>query len=97
MRKYRREQEQANRKAQNRLRFAIESKLPMEELVKGARQDLEGLATEIGLVIIRQVMEAEIQQKVGQWGQQPIRRHGEQPGYVIFGGRKVKLQRPRWV
>src|SRR5256885_8667707 len=40
-------------------------------------------------------MEAEIQRKVGQWGQQPVRRHGQQPGYVIFGGRKVQLERPR--
>jgi hypothetical protein len=95
MRKYRRKQEQAKRKGENRLRLALESKLPMEELMSGARQDLEGLATEIGLTIIRQVMEAEIQQKLGQWGQQPVRRHGQQPGYVIFGGRKVKLERPR--
>ena len=95
MRKYRRAQEQAKRKAENRWRLALESKLPMEELVKGARQNLEGLATEIGLTIIRQVMEAEIEQKVGPWGQQPVRRHGQQPGYVIFGGRKVKLKRPR--
>jgi transposase-like protein len=67
----------------------------MEELVSRAREDLESFATQIGLTIIRQVMEAEIQTKVGQWGQQPVRRHGRQPGYVIFGGRKVKLERPR--
>ena len=95
MRQYRRKQAQARRKADNRCRLALEAKLPLEELVKGARQDLEGLATEIGLTIIRQVMEAEIQQKVGSWGQQPVHRHGQQPGYVIFGGRKVKLERPR--
>src|SRR5713101_7712619 len=40
-------------------------------------------------------MEAEIQQKVGQWGQQPACRHGHQPGYVIYAGRKVTLERPR--
>ncbi len=95
MREYRRKQEQAKRKTDNRCRLALEAKLPLEELVNGARQDLEGLATEIGLTIIRQVMEAEIQEKVGAWGQQPVRRHGQQPGYVVFGGRKVKLERPR--
>src|SRR5262249_23607580 len=69
--------------------------LPIEELVSRAREDIESFAAEIGLTIIRQVMEAEIQEKVGRWGQQPVRRHGQQPGYVIFGGRKVKLDRPR--
>src|SRR2546421_2904952 len=95
MRQYRRTQEQAKGKAENRLRSAVESELPMQELVSRAREDLEGLATEIGLTIIGQVMEAEIQEKVGRWGQQPVRRHGQQSGYVIIGGRKVQLERPR--
>ena len=95
MRNYRRMQEQAKAKADNRLRLALESQLPMDELVSRAREGLEGFATEIGLTIIRQVMEAEIEMKVGRWGQQPVRRHGQQPGYVIFGGRKVQLERPR--
>src|SRR6478736_10160839 len=40
-------------------------------------------------------MEAEIEQKVGPWGRQKTHRHGHQPGYVIYAGRKVTLQRPR--
>ena len=95
MREYRRTPEQAKGKAKNRLRLALESELPMEELVRRAREDLESFAKEIGLTIIRQVMEAEIQRKVGCWGQQPVRRHGQQLGYVVFGGRKVQLERPR--
>src|SRR4030095_12972506 len=95
MRKYRRMREQANPKAESRQVMALEAQLPMEELVSRAREDLETFATEIGLTIIRRVMEAEIQMKVGLWGQQPVHRHGHQPGYVIFGGRKVKLDRPR--
>ena len=95
MKQYRRTPEPAKGKAQNALRLALPSELPMQELVSHAREDLEGFATEIGLTIIRQVMEAEIQTKVGRWGQQPVRRHGQQPGYVVFGGRKVKLERPR--
>ena len=52
MREYRRRQEQAKGKAEERLRLALESELPMEELVSRAREDLESLATEIGLRII---------------------------------------------
>src|SRR5882762_3008956 len=40
-------------------------------------------------------MAAEIGQKVGHWGQQQSHRHGHQPGYVIYAGRKVSLERPR--
>jgi transposase-like protein len=58
-------------------------------------QDIETFAGQLGLSVIQQVMEAEIHQKLGRWGQQPVRRHGHQPGYVIYGGRKVSLERPR--
>src|SRR6185295_8626836 len=95
MRAYRRMQERAKRKAEDRTRLALEAELPMEELIAGVRQDIESLAAELGLRIIERVMEAEIQRKVGRWGQQPVHRHGRQPGYVIFGGRKVCLERPR--
>ena len=95
MRAYRRMQERAKRKAEDRTRLALEGELPMEELIAGVRQDIESLAAELGLRIIERVMEAEIQRKVGRWGQQPVHRHGRQPGYVIFGGRKVCLERPR--
>ena len=95
MRKYKRQMEQAKEKAANRERLCLEAHLPMEELIAGACQDIEAYAAELGLTIMQRVMEAEIGQKVGPWGQQKTHRHGHQPGYVIFGGRKVSLKRPR--
>ena len=95
MRQYRRRQEQAKRKAQNRLRRALEAQLPMDELMAGFKDEVEGFALQLGLLIMQRVMEEEIQQKVGRWGRQPVRRHGHQPGYVVFAGRKVSLARPR--
>lgn len=95
MRKYRRQIEQAKQKAEKRTRLALEAQLPMEELMAGAREDIENFAAELGLTIMRNVMDAEIKQKVGRWGKQSVWRHGQQPGYVIFSGRKVNLQRPR--
>jgi transposase-like protein len=86
---------QAKQKAENTTRMALEAQLPMDELIAGARQDIEAFAAELGLTIIQRVMEAEIGQKVGPWGQQKTHRHGHQPGYVIYGGRKVSLERPR--
>src|SRR5215475_3949291 len=95
MRKYRRQNEQTKQKAQNRHRLALEAELPMEELMAGARADIETFAAELGLTIIQRVMEAEISRKVGPWGSQSMHRHGRQAGYVIYGGRKVMLERPR--
>jgi len=95
MRKYKRQIEQAKEKAANRERLSLEAQLPMSELIAGVRQDIEGFAAELGLTIIQRVMAAEIDQKVGPWGQQNSRRHGHQPGYVIYAGRKVTLERPR--
>ena len=95
MRKYKRQMEQAKEKAANNEGLCLEAQLPMDELIAGARQDIEAFAAELGLTIIQRVMEAEIGQKVGSWGRQKTHRHGHQPGYVIYGGRKVSLHRPR--
>ena len=95
MRKYRRQMQQAKEKTAHKERLELEAQLPMEELIAGVRDDIENFAAELGLTIIRRVMEAEVQQRVGQWGQQSAWRHGHQAGFVTFNGRKVKLQRPR--
>src|SRR6266481_6941522 len=95
MRKYRRANEQTKQKAENHRRLALEAALPMEELMAGARADIETSAAELGLTIIQSVMAAEISQKAGPWGEQSMHRHGHQAGYVIYGGRKVTLERPR--
>jgi len=95
MRKYHRAMAQAKEKAANKQKLILEAQLPMEELIAGVRDDVEAFAAELGLSIIQQVMAAEIQRKTGRWGQQRAWRYGQQPGYVIFGGRKVPLQRPR--
>jgi transposase-like protein len=95
MRRYKRQIEQAKQKAENTARLILEAQLPMEELIAGVREDVEAFAAELGLTIIQRVMEAEIGQKVGQWGQRQTRRHGHQSGYVVYAGRKVTLERPR--
>jgi len=95
MRKYTRQIQQGKQKAENKNRLLLEAQLPMSELIAGVRQDIEGFAAQLGLTIIQRVIAAEIEQKVGKWGQQQTHRHGHQPGYVIYGGRKVSLERPR--
>src|SRR5882672_5513599 len=89
------EQDKESEAYSERQRLELEAQLPMEELIAGVRDDVEAFAAQLGLTVIQHVMEAEIQKKLGPWGKQSIYRHGAQPGYVIYGGRKVSLARPR--
>lgn len=73
----------------------IEYPLPLQELMGGFRDDIERYSAELGLLIIQEVIEAEIASRVGRHGQQSNYRHGSQAGYVVFGGRKVSINRPR--
>lgn len=96
MRKYQRASKRNTEKVQNREVKQLQAELPMEELLAGIRNDIEALSAEVGLTIIQGIMEEEISRKVGNWGKQSAWRHGHQPGYVIFSGRKVPVERPRW-
>jgi transposase-like protein len=69
--------------------------LPMAELLGGLSEEIERLSAGFGLLIMRAAMEEEIEGRLGQHGSQSHYRHGAQPGYVIFGGRKHSLERPR--
>jgi len=75
--------------------MTLQMQLPITELVAGARNDIEALCAQIGLTIMRAIMEQEVARQVGQWGQQSVHRHGSQRGYVVFAGRKVPIERPR--
>lgn len=95
MRSYKTRSGQTKNKEKDQQRLALEAELPLDELIAGAREDIEAFAAELGLTIIQRVMELEVQQKLGRWGEQKNHRHGHQRGYVIFGGSKVRLERPR--
>src|SRR5258705_11092463 len=95
MRSYKTRSEQTKNKEEAQQRLALEAELPLDELIAGAREDIEAFADELGLTLIERVMELEVQQKLGRWGEQKNHRHGHQRGYVIFGGSKVRLERPR--
>lgn len=95
MREYKKQVKSAKTKAPDKEPITLEGPLPLAEFITGVREDVERFAAELGLIFMRSVMEEEIEQKIGRWGKQQIHRHGSQPGYVVFSGRKVKLERPR--
>jgi putative transposase len=92
MAKYRKAKMEATEKDQT---LTLQLELPMAELMAGVRDDIEGLITQVGLKILSAVMDHEVESKLGKWGQQSAYRHGHQPGYVVYAGRKLELKRPR--
>jgi len=73
----------------------LQIELPMLEVILQTKAEVEALSAQAGLKIIHHFLEQEIEQRCGQHGQQSAYRHGTQPGYVVYGGRKVSIQKPR--
>jgi len=69
--------------------------LPMLEIILQTKAEIEALSAQAGLKIIHHFLEEEITQRCGPHGQQVAYRHGAQPGYVIYAGRKVPIAKPR--
>jgi transposase-like protein len=77
----------------------VQVPLPIAEVWAEMQAQVEELAGQAGLQILRAILENEVTRRVGP----PHRpnpsagcvRWGKQPGYVVFGGRKVPVERPR--
>jgi len=84
---------------------APESSLPAQiqealgELVGAAREGLLALSVGVGLGVVHELMELEVDEVVGPNGKHnPDRaavRHGHQDGSMTLGGRRVQVRRPR--
>jgi putative transposase len=84
---------------------APESPLPariqesLGELVGAAREGLLALSVGVGLGVVHELMELEVDEVVGPKGKHnPERaavRHGHENGSMTLGGRRVAVRRPR--
>jgi putative transposase len=84
---------------------ALESPLPAEiqealgELVGAAREGLLALSVGLGLSVVHQLMEREVDEVVGPKGKhnedRTAKRHGHEDGSMTLGGRRVPVSRPR--
>jgi putative transposase len=84
---------------------AAESPLPAEiqealgELVGAAREGLLALSVGVGLRVVHELMEAEVDEVVGPKGkhnrERAASRHGHEDGSMTLGGRRVPVSRPR--
>src|SRR5918996_2320772 len=84
---------------------ATESPLPpriqeaLGELVGAAREGLLALSVGVGLGVVHELMELEVDEVVGPKGKHnpdgTAKRHGHEDGSMTLGGRRVAVRRPR--
>jgi len=83
----------------NRRELSVRLPLPIVEVLEDLQAEVERMTGEAGLKIVSAVLEDEVLQKVGSRYQPDpdsgARRWGSQPGYVVFSGQKVPIERPR--
>ncbi len=69
------------------------------QLVGAAREGLLALSVEVGLGVLRELLEEEVREIVGvkgKWNaERTAVRHGHETGEVTLGGRRVAVERPR--
>jgi len=77
----------------------VQVPLPLVEVWEELQPEVEHLTGLAGLKIIRAVIEDEVTRRVGPRHQPDMEsncvRWGQQPGYVVFSGQKVAVERPR--
>ncbi len=80
-------------------RVAVELPVSLAEVIEGVGEEIERLAGAAGMLIMREVMGAEVESLTGPKGrhdpQRAAFRWGRQAGYAVLGGVKVGLDRPR--
>ncbi len=80
-------------------RVKVELPVSLAEVIDGVSDQIERLTGEAGLLIMKAVMDAEVESLAGPKGRHdPDRRATRwtsQPGYVVLAGKKVKLIKPR--
>jgi len=77
----------------------VQLSLPIPQLLAATHGAVEALAGEAGLLVIKALIEEEVEQLAGRRyahdeGREAVR-WGKEEGYVVFGGKKVPVDRPR--
>jgi transposase-like protein len=80
-------------------RVSVELPVSVAEVIDGVSEEIERLTGEAGLLIMKAVMDAEVESLAGPKGRHdPDRtstRWTAQQGYVVLAGKKVKVTKPR--
>lgn len=80
-------------------RVSVELPVSVAEVIEGVGGEIERLTGEAGLLIMKAVMDAEVESLAGPKGRHDPHRTATrwtpQPGYVVLAGKKVKMTKPR--
>jgi transposase-like protein len=80
-------------------RVSVELPFSVAQIIEGVSQEAEQLAGEAGLLIMKAVMDAEVESIAGPKGnhdpERTATRWTAQPGYVVLAGKKASVIRPR--
>ncbi len=80
-------------------RVAVELPVSLAEVINGVSEEIERLAGAAGLLIMGEVMAAEVTSLAGPRGKhdsgRDLFRWGHQTGYAVLGGAKVRVDHPR--
>jgi transposase-like protein len=78
---------------------ALDIPLSREQVDEFCRSEVQDLAMEIGLLGAISFLEQEVDQLCGAWHERRVKRemtrYGAQPGWVMVGGQKLAIPRPR--
>jgi transposase-like protein len=79
--------------------LSLEATVALGDVASAVRHGLLGLCADVGLVVMRQMMEAELTARIGPKHAKLAERaghwHGTTTGQAVLGGRKISVQRPR--
>jgi len=80
-------------------RVRVELPVSMVEIIEGVSGEIERLSGEAGLLIMKAVMDGEVESLAGPKGKHDPHRTAtrwtHQPGYVVLAGKKVPVNKPR--
>ncbi len=80
-------------------RVNVELPVSLAEVINGVSEEVERLTGEAGLLIMKAVMDGEVESLAGPKGKHDPDRQAtrwtSQPGYVVLAGKKVNLIKPR--
>jgi transposase-like protein len=77
----------------------LEGQMPLnlsdEDIQAMLIEGTEALGRDLGLLLMGRWIDAEVERLCGRWGSQQALRHGAQRGYIVYGGQKLPVERPR--
>lgn len=78
---------------------SVQLSLPIAEIIAGLHDTVESVAAEAGLLVMKALIDEEVEQlagaRYGHAAQRQAVRWGRADGYVVFAGRKLAMDRPR--